>query len=282
MALGVIDVWDVKTFDGDLRAELAIATDLIRNYLTTEHRIFLSYEYGRGSERSIVRPENPYAAAFLALQEAIGNRMQVRTIRAWHYTRLTESDVECLCREGIHLSTPATLRARLDVLVASGDLSAQQADALYSASPFHGDQGPSRTGKFWLVSHPQAIDDGGVEPLMAHWGGEVASMSLKDRALLAPLAGIGRPRVVEVAIPLMVTRRSYSAAGAVIATFGRTLGCIWSAQAFDLWVTAPLGPASIIRVHTEGDTFFHAMGLTYPEGYVNVDMGYWKELTGED
>jgi hypothetical protein len=45
-----------------------------------------------------------------------------------------------LRREGIHLSTPETLRSRLDLLVASGVISAQLADALFAASPFHGKQ----------------------------------------------------------------------------------------------------------------------------------------------
>jgi hypothetical protein len=278
----LIDVWDAKTFDEDLASILAEAADLVRNYLTTEDGNFLSHDLGRGPARSILRPENPHTAAFLALKEAIGDQMRSRTIRAWHYTRLTESEVDGLRREGVHLSTPATLRARLDVLVASGQLSTQQADALFAASPFHSDQLQSRSDKFWLVSHPQAIDDGGVKPLMAHWGGEVASMWSKEPALLAPIAVTGKPRVIEVAVPLGGTPNGYEAAGAVLATFGRTLGCIPSAHGFDLWVTTPLGPAAIITVHTEGDAFFPVIGHSYPEGYVNVDNGHWKELTGEE
>jgi hypothetical protein len=282
VASALIDVWDAKTFDQDLAAILAEAADLIRNYLTTENQNFLSHDLGREPAGTIIRPENPHTARFLALKEAIGDQMQSRTIRAWHYTRLTESEVKGLRRDGAHLSTPATLRARLDALVASGQISTQQADALYAGSPFHSDQPESRSDKFWLVSHPQAIDDGGVEPFMARWGGEVASMGMKDPALLALIAVTGKPRVVEVAVPLVVTSNGYEAAGAVVATFGRALGCIPSAHGFDLWVTAPLGPDAIIRVHTEGEAFFHAMGRGYPESYVNVDRDYWKELTGED
>jgi hypothetical protein len=107
-------------------------------------------------------------------------------------------------------------------------------------------------------------------------------MWMKDPTMLAPLAAIGKPRVVEVAVPLVVTPRSYPAAEAVIATFGRSKGCIPSAHSFDLWVTAPLGPDAIIGVHTEGEASFHAMGRSYPDGFVDVDIGHWKELTGED
>lgn len=282
MASGVIDVWDAKTFDGELGDILARKADVVRNYMATDHRIFLAHDLGRSPEKSIVRPKNPYTSAFLALEEAIGERMQSRVIRAWHYTRLTAAEMERLGHEGIHLSTPATLRSRLDLLVASGALSAQSSDALYVASPFHSDQLEARSNKFWMVSHPVAVNDGGVNPLMAHWGGEVASMWTKDPTLLAPLAIVGEPRVIELAIPLALTRQSFSAGQAVVATFGRALGCIPGSHSFDLYVTSPLRPDSVLRVHSESDSSFGAIGVTYPEGYVNVEMGRWKELTGED
>ena len=55
-----------------------------------------------------------------------------------------------------------------------------------------------------------------------------------------------------------------------------------SKHAFDLYITRPLSANAVLRIHTEGDASFNAIGLTYPEGYVDVDIGYWKELTGED
>jgi hypothetical protein len=69
---------------------------------------------------------------------------------------------------------------------------------------------------------------------------------------------------------------------AVIATFGRTLGCVPSKHAFDLYVTAPLHSDAVLGVHSEGDASFDAVGRSYPEGYVDVDIGHWKELTGDD
>jgi hypothetical protein len=60
------------------------------------------------------------------------------------------------------------------------------------------------------------------------------------------------------------------------------LGCVPSKGAFDLFATAPLGPDSVLGVPSEGDTSFDAMGLSSPEGYVEIEIGYWKELTGED
>jgi hypothetical protein len=131
----LIDVWDAKTFDDELYALLERDADLVRNYMATKNQIFLSFDLGRDSERPILRPENRYGFAFVELEEAIGKQMQFRAIRAWHYTRLTDPEVHALRRDGIHLSTPASLRARLDALVATGTLQPRGADTLFRGQP---------------------------------------------------------------------------------------------------------------------------------------------------
>jgi hypothetical protein len=218
------------------------------------------------------RPYNPYASRFHALQKEIMEAMSSRTIRAWHYTRLTTEEVNILRKDGVHVSTPKSLKSRFDSLVASGVLSAQIVKALYAGSPFHSDQLEGRSGKLWMTSHPIEIQDSGVERLMKFWGGEVASFWTKDAALLAVLAALGKPRVIELAIPLAFTQHCYAAGKAVLATFGRVLGCIPSSHSFDLYVTTPLGPDSVLRVHSEGDWSFHSMAFGYPEGYVDMDI----------
>lgn len=86
-------------------------------------------------------------------------------------------------------------------MVADGDLTAAQADQLWGQNMFT-HQHASRADKFWAVSHPLEAGDHGVVPLMTHWGGEAASMWLRDEVLLAHLAGLGRRRVIELAMPL--------------------------------------------------------------------------------
>jgi hypothetical protein len=194
-----IDVWDVETFDPELAARLAAHADLMAAYHARANQIFLDHDYGHA--RTLIRPENKYAADFSALRESIGDLMAGRTIRAWHYTRLTDREVEALRRNGIHLSTPQSLRRRFDAIVAEGRLTKAEIEVLWAQKMFN-HQHDSRAGKFWAVSHLQRIDDGGVEPLMKHWGGEAASMWMKEPALLETLEGVGRARVVAVAMPL--------------------------------------------------------------------------------
>jgi hypothetical protein len=246
----LIDVWDAQSFDPELTALLHDHLDVITAYVARDREIFLAHELGRS--RSLMRPDNVHAAAFHALQDAMGEVMQTRSIRAWHYTRMTDPEVALARAHGLHLSTPQTLQTRFDALVAAGDLMRSQAEALYAASPFHA-QRDSRSDQFWMTSHPFAIDDGGVEPLMARWGGEVASMWMKDEALLAPLATIGRPRILEVAVPMAATNHAYWAGCAVVATCGRADGAHPEKEAFDLYVHEPLPPAALLAVHTEGE-----------------------------
>ncbi len=51
-------------------------------------------------------------------------------------------------------------------------------------------------------------------------------MWLRDEALLAKLARIGRARVLELDVPMSATDRTYNAAQAVIATYGRSIGAM--------------------------------------------------------
>jgi hypothetical protein len=108
-----IDVWNAKTFDPDLMARLERETELVCKYMRTDHKITLDHDLGREKRSSVLRPDNPYAADFNRLQEAIGREMESRSIRTWHYSRLTDAEVAAMHREGVHLSTPNTLQARL-------------------------------------------------------------------------------------------------------------------------------------------------------------------------
>ncbi len=94
-----IDVWDIHTFDRELSGTLDGQADLIRNYMTTDHEIFLAHDIGRS--RSVIRPSNPYAVDFQCFKETVGRMMVPRTIHAWHYTRLTDAEVSRMFADGI-------------------------------------------------------------------------------------------------------------------------------------------------------------------------------------
>lgn len=257
----LIDVWNVATLDDDLAAHLHSATDLIQNYFAASHHQYLERE---ASNHILPYPINPFGHQYVDFTDHLGRVMEKRSIRAWHYTRMTDAEVSALVRDGIYLSDLATIRRRLDSQIAAGAFSTDIADALFDGSPFQGEQLRSRSNKFWMVSHPYKVSDSGVELLLESWGGEAVYFWQRDPRLKALLKSLGRPRVIELALPLMKTRHAHSAGQAVVLAFARTLGCYTDSGAFDLYVKRPLGPESILRVHSQGDVSFDDMGRGYP------------------
>ncbi len=257
----LIDVWDTETFDQELISKLRANEQLVRDYLTTDRR---QYEEREASDHRMPHASNPYARDYLAFLEAVGRDiMQSRTIRAWHYTRLVDDEVDIIVKTGIYPSTLETLRRRLDARVKAKAFSAVDADALYAASPFH-EQEDSRSGRFWMTSDPILTEDSGVELLLGNWGGEATYFWLRVKRLEKLVARIGRPRILEIAVPITSTCHWYSAGKAAVATFARTLGCRPDRGAFDLYSMTPLDPAAVLAIHTEGDASFEALARGYP------------------
>jgi hypothetical protein len=270
-----IDVWNVATFDAELQHALAENEELIRSYILAESAIEAEYQ---SSDHLHMRRSNDFASSFGGFQEALSVSLTDRSIRGWHYTRLTDAEVESIRRHGIELSTLRSLRRRLDAQIAAGNLVSSQAEAIYNSSPFNGSQHDARTGKFWMTSHPLPISYSGVIPLLASWGGEAAYFWQQDSGLMELLKKIGAPRLIEVAVPLSSTRRAYLASAAIVSTFGRTLGCYPEKCTFDLYSEAPLPPASILKLHSEGDEAFAKIAEGYPEDFVDAEIGRWDHV----
>lgn len=272
--VALIDVWNLKTFDGELRGDLDVHADVVRDYMLTSRCQWLERE---ATDHTQPYTENSYAGEFMWVQEHIMRLMEARTIRAWHYTRLTDAEVKTLRQNGIYLSSLGTIRSRLAVQVAAGAFTQEVADRLFADSPYQSDQLESRSNKFWMVSHPIDVEDGGVQLLLESWGGESAYFWQRDPELQDILKQIGRSRVLEIAMPLIHSRHAFSAAQAVVATYGRSLGCLPDKHAFDLYSLQPPGPANILAVHSEGEPNFDVMGRGYPGGFIDVNLGLWDE-----
>lgn len=276
-----IDLWDFGTFDSELSGYLKDNTDLVRAYYETDNRLFREYELGNKRSMLGSRPSNPHARAFYALLEDVAADMQSRTIRGFHYTRLTDSEAELMQREGIHLSTLETLRTRLDAIVSDGRLTPSIADALYSASPFH-EQSRIRENRFWLTSRPFTVDDSAVVALLESWGGESVYFWLRDASLRSLVKQIGTPRVIEMAVPFGKTALHSSVGDLVVATFAHSIGCTAHHTGIDVCLESALPPDAILAMHSEGDATFTAMARGYPIGFVDRSSEHWNEVAGEE
>ena len=266
--LGLIDVWNLETFDEELRGDLDAHAELIRDYFLTSRRLWLERE---ASDHLMPYPQSPYGREFNWVTEHIMGLMEERTIRSWHYTRLTNAEADLIRFGGVYLSTLASIRTRFSAMVAAGAFSQEVADRLLADSPFQSEQLGSRSNKFWMVSHPVTVEDGGVELLLESWGGESAYFWQRDPKLQGLLKGLGTPRVLELAMPLRHSRHTYSAAAAVVATYGRMVGATPDKKAFDLYTHQLLGPEHILAVHSEGDATFAALARGYPDNYFDPD-----------
>lgn len=199
-------------------------------------------------------------------------QMEARTIRAWHYTRLTDAEIGTLRQVGIYLSSLVTIRSRLNTQVAAGAFTQEVADRIFADSPYNGNQFAARADKFWMVSHPIEIDYCGVSRFLESWGGESAYFWQRDAELNNTLKQIGRPRVLEIAMPLSSSRGAYSAAEAVVATYERMLGGQPEKHVFDLYREQPLDSSHILAIHSQGEPNFDAIARGYPVGFVDVDL----------
>ena len=191
MIANLSDVWKVETFDEDLTAELRAHAKLIRSYMMTDRRHYLERE---ASDHTMPYPANPYGMDYMEFVEKVGSEMEARTIRAWHYTRLMDAEVDIIRGNGIYPSTLETIRRRLDIQVAAGVFSAETAAALFAASPLNFDkhQLEARSNKFWMTSHPhRVIGDSRVRLLLGNWGGESVYFWLQDAALRDLVASTG-------------------------------------------------------------------------------------------
>lgn len=263
-----IDVWNIDTFDTALLSELHSARDILRNYALTET--------DQSNERKIASAwvpykSNPFAGEWMHFLEfVVVPAMTQRVMRAWHYTHLTDDETTIFRSHGVYTSDLQAIRRRLDIQAIAGTLSVEQADALFAASPFH-QQEDCRSGRFWMVSHPVSSDDSGVELLLQSWGGEGVYFWLEDPVLIDLVKGFGRPRVIELAVPLRLTAHTYAAAKAVASTFVRALGCEADWSAFDLCTTSALAPDAVLCIHTEGEPNFAALARGYPAGFIDRD-----------
>ncbi|WP_312930862.1 hypothetical protein [Agrobacterium cavarae] len=265
MLTAAIDVWNLATFDEELLALLRTYGTALLHYQVTSRN---NYEEQQAAHGWVPLKDNPFAAdRMFILEQIMMPAMEQRTIRAWHYTRLTDGEVDRFRVNGIQTSDLKGIQRRLDEQVAAGALDSATAGAIFCESPFHA-QASSRSGKFWMVSHPYLVTDGGVELLLQHWGGEGVYFWLTKPFHIESVQRIGRPRIIEVAVPLSVTSSVYMAANAVVATYVASLGGKPNGSAFDLYATSSLGADAVLAVHSEGDPTFADMALGYPVGFV--------------
>ncbi|RUM16898.1 hypothetical protein EFD56_21565 [Rhizobium phaseoli] len=265
-----IDLWDIETLPPETKKYLVEGDDLLAKFCAEEIAIESSRPTGRVFWQ---RPANKFAQSKAELEADIGYMISGESIRCFHYARMTDEEIDLIGKRGIVLSSAPFLKERLDGLVAAQHINRVQADQIYAASPLMtGELYGRRDGLFWTCAIPQPVSDSGVERLLRIWGGEVASWTLVDAGASFGLAGIGKPRILEIEIPIS-TAMEGRAAGTIgawlVARRMVDLGLSDYQSGIDVYTDIALPPDALLTVHTEGDENFMAMANGYPSSYSN-------------
>jgi hypothetical protein len=209
--------------------------------------------------------QNRFSSDFLSFQEyELTPILAVARIRAWHYARLLDHEVDAM-QQRLVASSLDFLQKRLHDLVVMELLSQEEGDKVFQESPFQS-QGDIRSGRLWAVTVPLHYGDTGVSLLLGNWGGESAYFWLSDKALATKLRSLGMSRILEIETALSDGLNAFSASSTVLEAWAKKLGVSVVPTGCDLAITNSLGTAKLVRVHTEGESTFEAIAKTYPEG----------------
>lgn len=271
----LIDLWDTGTYHSDIQDHLDSYKEVITGYLDLEQKkdamvaILATWEP--------IRP-NPFTGDYMSAVESLGPIMAAKTVRAFHYSRMTDDEVEALRAEGIVPTAVSSLEQRVNRQVISGTLTREQGDLIIERGSLQAAAFGIRKG-FWSSSSPIHPDDAAVNLLVDHWGGESARWlftGTEDEQMIEVLKGIGRGRVIEVAISLKDANgglAGFSAARTSVREYARSLGHQVYPEALDLAIEHPLPASRILKVHTEGEDGYQTMGIGYPSTFIAPDSG---------
>jgi hypothetical protein len=267
------DCWDISTFDEDLIDLLRAHQKLIVSYFEREREIYLTHDISVGRSRLLGRRDNQFKRSFNELMFCIRALLRAKTMRGFHYCRLTDREVSIMRSNSIILSDTKFMRLRLSKIVDEGQMTSQIAERLLAESPLMNGQEEVRAGRFWMVGSPRAVDDWGVKELLENWGGEVVYMFVLDQEIFANrLRSIGRPRIIEVAAPLRLCSDYHPYAERVIASFANSVGCSIRDEGIDFWSGEALPPSAILKIHTEGEPAFQSMARGYPASFSDSNV----------
>ena len=214
---------------------------------------------------------NRFSRSFLHLQEHVVTPLLAdRRIRVWHYTRLLDYEVMEM-RNKFVPSTLIRLRHRLNILVEKNILTQNEADIVFSHSPFHS-QEKIRSGRLWTTTTPISMLDHGIKDLLIYWGGESAYFRLTNNTIAEKLRNIGVPRIAEIETSLRDKLNAFSVSETILQSWAKYLGQSVSVRGTDLAITNCLESAKVLEIHTLGDGIFEAVARSYPDG-CNIFLG---------
>jgi hypothetical protein len=262
----LIDLWDIDTYDRDILEHLESHKGIIDGYFFLERK--KDAMVAKLSTWEPIQP-NSFAGDYMAAVDGLGEIISTKTLRAFHYTRMTDDEVEAMMANGIVPTSVEFLKQRVDRQVIAGALTQEQGDAIVKRSPLRTADFGVRSG-FWSTSSPIHPSDSAVSLLVSHWGGESAYWLLtgtEDEGIVDILKGIGRGWVIEIAIPLAAANAGlagFSVARNAVREYASFLGHDLYTAGLDLAIEHSVPASSILRIHSEDEEDYQMIGRGYP------------------
>lgn len=181
----------------------------LQTYLGTHHELFLGWETGTSRV-----PAALYDEAICGLMDAL----QPYAIRGWHCTRLTDSEIDEIQRNGMQLPNAAMLTRRIESLVEAGQLDSATAQQLIAKNQA-ADANRANMLSFCFY-RPRRAGESGIGRFFRHWGGEALYNSHEDDPVTSrAISCIGTPSVVEAIVPIAFLKSSTGLALNVVRRF---------------------------------------------------------------
>jgi len=265
----LISIWDLDTYDGDIQDYLNRHQETIR--LHRERALELDdIEPPRDLQERIrfQKPTNEHYPAYMEARDGLAPILESKSFRAFHYTRMTDGEVERILLAGVRMTSLDLLHERLQSVVDEKLLKLEIAERIYRSSALHSPHEYGDRRGFWTTACPIDVTDTAVDMLVGHWGGESSYFPFmggtKDEAMLAAIQGIGRGRILEIEVPMSSTRGvgPHSATKTMFDVVERAFGHE-NLLALDFNSLEPLRPSAIIRVISEGEAEFDDVAAVF-------------------
>ncbi len=125
----MIDLWDTCTYDEEMLDSLESHKEIIDGY----------FDLARKKDAMVAKlptwepiQPNRFTGDYMAAVEGLGQIKSTKTLRAFHYTRMTEGELEILQAQGI---VPTSMKQRVNRQVAAGRLTEEQGHRIVTPAP---------------------------------------------------------------------------------------------------------------------------------------------------
>lgn len=164
----------------------------ISRFLNDHYDLFLGWETKQGG----VSPQ-----MFDRAVDGLSKVLRPHQMLGWHCTRLTDTEVKEIYRNGMWLPDREILTRRIETIVAEDLLSADVAPLLKSRNQADEEY---REGTIWFCFYPpRKSGEDGIERFFRHWGGEALYNSHETDPVSSPAIGrVGTPCLVEASVPI--------------------------------------------------------------------------------